>query len=298
MKNSPTLGSIIAIRDQKRALYDLPGDLSEANNFATAAAMIDLYLSARPGGKNSKIDDVDLPIMITLLKISRIAVAKNHHDNYCDAANYIVLAGDRQLEKQERNERAGDAADAVGYMMAGLRRPLPYQGRDLTINEFFKKKANADMGTGDHAVADENRRAAISDIGSDTNIPCAARDPLPKATGIIGYDHASKGDGMTVTPAEEKASHGRRVGVSKAQVEAANIGRRVMKPFNGIPTINIIPGHPEFSRLVSLAEVLYPNPDGEISKINVSRMQLPDGEECYDVAVYIGGIKHFITASR
>ena len=92
---SPTLDAILAIRPQRAATY---GDCTKG--FTTIAALWDAYLSGRKGGRQTPIRDLDVPVLVSLLKTGRIATGVAHHDNYADGANYLILAGD-MAQKEE-----------------------------------------------------------------------------------------------------------------------------------------------------------------------------------------------------
>lgn len=86
---SPTLDAILVLRPGRAKTY---GDARKG--FATVAALWNAYLAGRSGGAAAPITDIDVPVLISLLKTARISTGVAHHDNYADAANYMVLAGD------------------------------------------------------------------------------------------------------------------------------------------------------------------------------------------------------------
>lgn len=87
--HSKTLSKILNIRHERGRTY---GDAVQ--NLSIVGNLWDIYLSGRPGGKDVGISGADTCIMMSLLKIGRMATGTAHHDNYCDAANYLIIAGD------------------------------------------------------------------------------------------------------------------------------------------------------------------------------------------------------------
>lgn len=67
------------------------------NCFATIAALWNAYLghgqSGQAGG-HKRISGHDAAVMLSLLKVARIAHGTDHADNYVDAAGYMALAAD------------------------------------------------------------------------------------------------------------------------------------------------------------------------------------------------------------
>lgn len=86
---SKTLTAILSIRPMRAATY---GDCKKG--FGTIAALWDAYLAGRQGGRETPIRDIDVPVMVSLLKTGRIATGVAHDDNFADGANYLILAGD------------------------------------------------------------------------------------------------------------------------------------------------------------------------------------------------------------
>ena len=64
-----------------------------ADNFAVIAWLWSAY-------KGVPFDPVDVPIMMTLLKIGRISTGKNKDDNYVDAIGYVALAAEISDSKE------------------------------------------------------------------------------------------------------------------------------------------------------------------------------------------------------
>lgn len=63
-------------------------------NLTCYADLCSAYLNFTPTGKDWQLDAVDASILMVLAKISRIAVNKNHRDNYVDGAAYMAIAGE------------------------------------------------------------------------------------------------------------------------------------------------------------------------------------------------------------
>lgn len=72
----------------KENIYGKPED-----NFATIANFWSEYLFAK-GILEEVIDSDDVAIMMSLLKIARIATGKPKTDNYVDLAGYAACAGE------------------------------------------------------------------------------------------------------------------------------------------------------------------------------------------------------------
>ena len=94
--NSPTLAAILDLRPNRQQTY---GDCR--HGFRTIAALWNAYLAGRPIGTGG-LNEVDVAVMIGLVKTGRIATGTAHHDNFADAANYNILAGDLAFPKGEQ----------------------------------------------------------------------------------------------------------------------------------------------------------------------------------------------------
>ncbi|MDX2074678.1 MAG: DUF6378 domain-containing protein [Alphaproteobacteria bacterium] len=98
---SRTLDAILMLRPGRAQTY---GDARKG--FTTVAALWNAYLAGRPGGAAAPISDIDVPVLVALLKTARISTGVAHHDNFADAANYMVLAGDLAFPADDKSSRA------------------------------------------------------------------------------------------------------------------------------------------------------------------------------------------------
>ena len=74
-------------------------DYGEAeNNFATIASLWNTYLGFQA------IDVVDVPVMMTLLKIARLSNNPAYPDNWVDACGYMACGGELATNKEEQKE--------------------------------------------------------------------------------------------------------------------------------------------------------------------------------------------------
>lgn len=62
-------------------------------NLTSFAHLVNVYLKSL-GWDGRKLDSTDGAIIMTLAKISRVAVNKNHEDNYIDGATYMAIAAE------------------------------------------------------------------------------------------------------------------------------------------------------------------------------------------------------------
>lgn len=68
---------------------------SPQENFSRLAGMISAYLDA-------DVNDYDIPVILTMLKMSRIRVSPDDTDNWIDGCGYMSLGGEITTEvKQE-----------------------------------------------------------------------------------------------------------------------------------------------------------------------------------------------------
>lgn len=58
------------------------------------AELVSAYLNLLGPSDTVELDATDAAVIMTLAKISRIAVNKNHEDNYVDGAAYLAIAGE------------------------------------------------------------------------------------------------------------------------------------------------------------------------------------------------------------
>lgn len=86
----------ICVNGQREHDYGAPED-----NFATIAAMWTTYVRRSCHSMNITITAHDVTVMMSLLKIGRIAGGQTKDDNYIDACGYMACAAELATEKSE-----------------------------------------------------------------------------------------------------------------------------------------------------------------------------------------------------
>lgn len=102
------------VTGERESQYGRPED-----NFRTIAELWEVYLQKRcvAGGFYVEILPEDVTIMMTLLKVARIATGVGKLDNYVDLAGYAACAGEIRMKNQrqpeEKSAESGEKAEEV-----------------------------------------------------------------------------------------------------------------------------------------------------------------------------------------
>lgn len=76
-------------------------------NLTIFAHLVNAYLKGL-GWEGEKLDSVDGGIIMVLAKVSRVAVNKDHHDNYVDMATYGAIVGECAVKNKSGNQLIRD----------------------------------------------------------------------------------------------------------------------------------------------------------------------------------------------
>lgn len=95
-ENKPEIPKRVAIMRQGINLTN--GDRNKTYgsphpNLTTFAHLVNSYLKGL-GWEGPKLDSVDGSMIMVLAKVSRVAVNKQHEDNYVDGSTYFAIAGE------------------------------------------------------------------------------------------------------------------------------------------------------------------------------------------------------------
>ena len=93
-----------------RDRQDQYGELED--NFKYIANFWNNYLSAK-NHMTLQLSAEDVAIMMSLLKVARMATGVKHYGNYIDAAGYLALAGEQAFKEYDYDSHAAaDTSDA------------------------------------------------------------------------------------------------------------------------------------------------------------------------------------------
>lgn len=101
---SKTQQEIENIRDNRKTSYGTP-----ENNFQSIANYWNEYLYQR--NSQEALTPLDVARMMSLLKFGRMFGGVDKHDNYVDAANYLIIAGDIFENNQQKELDYGKEND-------------------------------------------------------------------------------------------------------------------------------------------------------------------------------------------
>ena len=127
------------------------------NNFQNIANLWNSYLIAKCGVCIPKLEAVDVGIMMTLLKVARMA-SGNKEDNFIDAAGYIACAGEiatkpktnifntvwEEFQAQDKpTEKDADKGDVFVGTPSGLK-AVPYEEFEKFWNDVLTSNGDVD----------------------------------------------------------------------------------------------------------------------------------------------------------